>query len=129
MNEKCSKCGEQLEGKSEFCIACGQRVEHVVSHRYYSYSKASLIIGCIAMAIFWWFPMFLIDDLYDVFTKYGALTIILLFILITIGGIVIGGISVKKGKKLFAILGIVFNLVPLAFQAYHLEMLIFIHFQ
>lgn len=109
MKVKCNKCKKETDLISEHCLNCGAILSML--YPFVTYSKISLIIGCFSLGLFWWIAG-LLGDIWWIGAA-GGLTIIIIFCIITIIGIVLGFLGVKKGRKFFSIFGILLSIVPL----------------
>jgi hypothetical protein len=89
-------------------------------------SILSLTIGIASLGIFSWLAALLVDFIGKNIPAAGRLTITCLFFVITLTGLVLGIISLKKGKRIFAILGIIFNGITIIYLS--LVIYVFIYF-
>lgn len=110
MSEECSKCGEKIIENSAFCPKCGAALNPTsqIERKYARFSTASLIMGCIAIGLFSWLII-----IWPYWVGSGgptlALIVSLLILISNSTSVVLGAVSVKKGLRVRAILGVIFG--------------------
>ena len=113
----CPNCGEKIESNLLVCNFCGKSIESKNSSNELNYqhlSLVSLIIGCIAAGIFWWLPVAFLNFANEIFSRNVVTSLLSIYLLISLLGFVIGLVSIKKGKKVYSMLGFSFNIVTCA---------------
>ncbi|MCE7744112.1 MAG: hypothetical protein GPJ52_03135 [Candidatus Heimdallarchaeota archaeon] len=113
MSVKCLNCGEMNESDSAQCSSCGNKIDKKDSNKQVAkqlriFSLLSLILGCVGMGFFWWFPVLPLNNIISL-GNWVALSLFCLFMISAILGIIFGGLSVRKGKRWFSIIGLLFN--------------------
>jgi hypothetical protein len=88
-------------------------------------SLASFIIGLVSLGVFSWFTALGPDMLAPWIPLGWYLTFTCIFSAITLTGLVLGIISIKKGKKVFAILGCIINSIMIVFLGWAIYVFIY----
>jgi hypothetical protein len=89
-------------------------------------SLASFIIGVVSVGVFSWLSWLLFNNVQIWISDVWGLTITCIFSAITVTGLLLGIVSLKKGKRIFAILGCVFNGIMIGVLGWAIY--VFIHF-
>ncbi len=120
MKRKCINCGENVDQESTTCPSCGEttpRVNQLDTH-YPLLSTISLVIGCFEIGLFSWFVIFF-DSFHPWFGGLlGWIIFNSVFLFFVVVGVILGAMSVKKGRRKRAIIGLVFNSIGVILHTY-----------
>ena len=114
--KKCPYCGENIDSNLVVCNICCKSINSNASYpktKYHLLSLLSLILGSIAFGIFWWFPVAFLNFAYEIFSRNVVVSLLSIYLFFSLLGLVLGFLSIKKGKKLYSILGVSFNFLVL----------------
>lgn len=114
----CPNCGTLLKSKSKKCTSCGQRVEILFSKCFHTISLTSLILGCLGIGIFSCFNFIIIY-----ISLNASWATMSCFTFLTVIGIVLASISLKKGKKVYSIIGLLLNIIALGIMIFWIFLL------
>lgn len=126
MKSKCTNCGGNVNQENTTCSSCGETITQVnqLDTYYPLLSTISLVIGCFEIGLFSWFAIF-----FDSFGRWlgGLLGMIIfnsVFLLFVVVGVILGAMSVNKGRRKRAIIGLVFNSIGVSIHIAIIVMII-----
>ncbi|HUU78868.1 MAG TPA: hypothetical protein VMX55_11020 [candidate division Zixibacteria bacterium] len=133
MKIHCPSCDERNDTNDEFCKTNGEKLRSTNRALAFGQSPFSIlsiisfVIGCFSIGLFWWVSMFLTDNpMQGWLGEIGCLVILCIFLFLTICGLILGTISIRKVKKIYSILGVVFNGLVLPFLLWALIIYIYL---
>ena len=125
--QRCAHCGSWNEAEATVCHSCGepllqQNQEAIAeepagkgSQPYRAFSILSFGISILSLGCFQWIAVALVDIWGATLGVAFRAIIICLFLLIALCGVTFGAVSLKKGKKWLAIIGITLSAISFLF--------------